>query len=182
VIGDANDAKPHLREDLPPPVVASPSEIRADPEQLQWWRPGWQDAVRFVGWRWILLSPAIFCLIAAVGGWWFAGWRTPLLLLGGKFLFFAGAVAMSLAGYVIRVAARARKEPFCIHCGYNLTGLPDDYRCPECGRPYNWRLIEEYRRDPQWFIERWRMHQDLPAAEPPFQAGPVRVKPNDGTE
>ena len=54
---------------------------------------------------------------------------------------------ISLAGYGLRRAAQARREPFCIFCGYNLTGLPDHYRCPECGRPYTWQMIEEYRAD-----------------------------------
>jgi hypothetical protein len=26
-------------------------------------------------------------------------------------------------------------EPYCSHCGYNLTGLVDSSKCPECGRP-----------------------------------------------
>lgn len=30
----------------------------------------------------------------------------------------------------------------CLGCGYILTGLPDDHRCPECGSPYK---IEETR-------------------------------------
>jgi hypothetical protein len=26
-------------------------------------------------------------------------------------------------------------EPYCSHCGYNLTGLTESSKCPECGRP-----------------------------------------------
>ena len=83
--------------------------------------------------------------------------------------------------YVFRRAAKARREPFCIFCGYNLTGLPDRYRCPECGRPYTWQLIAEYRRDPAWFRERWRLHRELPPADAPFEAGPVQRRRKDGT-
>ena len=30
-------------------------------------------------------------------------------------------------------AAKTKRLPLCLNCGYNLTGLRDD-RCPECGR------------------------------------------------
>jgi len=93
-----------------------------------------------------------------------------------------GALAITLTGYVIRRAVRARREPFCIHCGYNLSGLPDNYRCPECGRPYTWRLIAEYRRDPRWFIERYKARQKLPPAGPTLPAGPsAKPRRRDGT-
>ena len=92
------------------------------------------------------------------------------------------AAAISGVGYILNRAIRTRREPFCIYCGYNLTGLPDAYRCPECGRPYTWEEIEEYRRDPPWFIERWKARQALPAADPPLEAGPSqRGKSSDGT-
>ncbi len=171
-----------LEEQIPPTVMATPSHVQEMPGQdVTWWRPSWSDTWRYVGYRWIFLLPAVGLIILAVpllrwptvfGALWFAEL---------KLLVFAIAIALSLAGYVIRRAARARKEPFCIYCGYNLTGLPDDYRCPECGRPYTWRLIAEYRRDPQWFIERYRAHRQLPPAEKPFEAGPVRRRSRDGT-
>jgi predicted RNA-binding Zn-ribbon protein involved in translation (DUF1610 family) len=176
------DHEQPLEAQVPPAVVATPSELRAGPDDaIRWWRPGWNDAVQFVGWRWLLLSPALILLAMLVGAIFFQRWRFMLLVLGAKLMVFVGAVSLSLAGWVVRRAARARKEPFCIHCGYNLTGLPDNYRCPECGRAYNWRLIEEYRRDPQWFIDRWKMHHELPSADTPFEAGSVRRKPRDGT-
>jgi hypothetical protein len=92
------------------------------------------------------------------------------------------AAAISVVGYVLNRAVRARREPFCIFCGYNLTGLPDHYRCPECGRPYTWSEIEEYRQDPQWFIERWKARQSLPPADVPLAAKPSRrPRSRDGT-
>jgi hypothetical protein len=169
---------------LPPDVIATPSEVAGAPRNLgaagtggatgeaevRWWRPGWQDGWRFVGWRWVLLAPSLLLLLLLWPG---LRWLNPgFVVIGAKLLVFTGAVAVALAGYVFRRAARARTEPFCIFCGYNLTGLPDHYRCPECGRPYTWRIIAEYRRDPAWFIERYRALRQLPPADQPFAAGP----------
>jgi hypothetical protein len=170
-----------LERQVPPPVVATPGEVRAAGE-MAWWTPGWRDGLALLGWRWILLAPAVLFLGAMAGAWYFQRWRLMLLALGGKLLVFLAAVAASLAAWGIRRAARARHEPFCIHCGYCLIGLPDNYRCPECGRPYNWRLIEEYRRDPAWFIERWKLYGDLPPADIPFIAGRGGRGADDGTE
>jgi hypothetical protein len=44
---------------------------------------------------------------------------------------------------------RATVRPrVCIHCRYELTGLPDFYTCPECGRPYCFVDIDAYFDDP----------------------------------
>jgi hypothetical protein len=162
------------RDDLPPPVLASPSEIPIDPdERINWWRPTWTDAARHVGYRWIFLAPVVLFLALFVCGFIFPPLRHMFFVVELKLFVFSGAVAVSLAGYVAHRAVKARAEPFCIHCGYNLSGLPDQYRCPECGRPYTWRLIQEYRRDPQWFIERWKMRKAMPHADEPFHAGPA---------
>lgn len=55
---------------------------------------------------------------------------------------------------------KSRPTPFCLSCGYNLTGAVSD-RCPECGHHFNardWqreleyveRLLREYRVAGQW--------------------------------
>ena len=36
------------------------------------------------------------------------------------------------------------REPYCSNCGYQLTGLTESSKCPECGRP----LVEVLIRDP----------------------------------
>ncbi len=167
----------------PPSVVATPASVRpGGPDaEIRWWRPGWVDAWRHVGWRWVFLLPALGLLLLAVPALrWPSLWNV-FIILELKLLIFVTAIALTLAGYVVRRAARARREPFCIFCGYNLTGLPDHYRCPECGRPYTWRLIAEYRRDPQWFIERYAAARRLPPADVPFDAGAVRRPSRDGT-
>src|SRR5262249_31891301 len=69
--------------------------------------------------------------------------------------------------YVMRLALRARAEPFCIFCGYSLQGLPERYRCPECERAYTPEMIADYRRDPEWFRQRWKMQRSLPPQDAP---------------
>lgn len=180
-----NRDEPPLHEQPSPAVVASPSEMAHVPgEEPPWWKPGWQDRLRYVGYRWIFFVPLLG--LAGLLGYWmyrvrfFSGGGIQLgFKLGGLII----AAVASLAGYIVRKAARARKEPFCIHCGYTLTGLPDNYRCPECGRPYSWRWIEEYRRDPEQFIERYRARGRLPEAPQPFDAGAHRRRrrSRDGT-
>ena len=129
------DERP-LEAQVPPNVVATPGELRATPdEDITWWRPTWQDAAQQVGWRWVFLTPAVLFVLFSISAVIFIPLRPILLILGFKMLLLSAAIAISMAGWVIRHVARARKEPFCIHCGYNLTALPDNYRCPECGRP-----------------------------------------------
>jgi hypothetical protein len=174
-----------LEARLPPPIQATPADARVgEGGPISWWRPGWRDSLRYVGWRWLLLTPALGLVALYAASWYVFIPGTIMWMLQAKLLIFVVAVAISLVGYVARRAIRARGEPFCIYCGYNLSGLPDDYRCPECGRPYSWRLIAEYRRDPHWFIERWKMHDDHPAAPVVFDAGavPRKRRARDGTE
>jgi hypothetical protein len=150
----------------------------------QWYRPSWRDGLRYVGYRWIFLTPVAVLVVLAVATIWHPSLATWLLRFGYKLITVVAGVTAWLFSHVVRQAAQGRKEPFCIFCGYNLTGLPDNYRCPECGRPYTWAMIAEYRRDPQWFIERWNARRQLPGAPEPFDAGPVRRKKRarDGTE
>lgn len=174
--------KTPLEQQLPPTNVASPSELKLNPRiELRWYKPDWKESFRLMGWRWMYFIPAIGVLAAmfilaplhpemwvAIISWWKIGLILVALPLG---------VAINAATHAIRL----RKEPFCIHCGYDLTGLPDGHTCPECGMQFDLRVIEEYRRDPRWFIERLKHGKSLPVADKPFAAGENRVPTNDGT-
>jgi hypothetical protein len=167
------------------PDVSPESRDTPDPAEprITWWRPGWQDVVGEISTaRLMLISAAVVLLVLLAIGVGVLGW--PIWFAGGlKLLGLLIAAAVSLIGCAIRRAVQARKEPFCIFCGYNLTGLPDGYRCPECGRAYTWAQIEEYRRDPQWFIERWNARQCLPAPDTKVEIRPdqPRRRSRDGT-
>lgn len=175
-------AVPRLEEELPSEPLGTPTDIPVPPEDgMPWWRPGWRDIIPHIGYRWVFLLPAVLVVALFLASWIFPGLRSLFFILGFKLLLIVIAIAVSLAGYFIRVATRVRTEPFCIHCGYNLTGLPDHYRCPECGRRYTWQAINEYRRDPQWFIERYYLQRKLPPPPAPFTTGKLRRRSRDGT-
>ena len=123
-----------------------------------------------------LLVPAGIWILLIFGGWYYPAFSGIAIALGFKLTLVLLAFAVSLVGYVTRAALKAMKEPFCIYCGYNLTGLPDNYRCPECGRPYTHKLIEEYRKDPRWFIERWKQSRQTPPPAIAFQSGTTRAR------
>ncbi len=57
-------------------------------------------------------------------------------------------IVLVLQGLKYQIRA---KGPVCIHCGYNLNGLPDNYTCPECGLPYVFSDCIAYQKDPNRF-------------------------------
>jgi hypothetical protein len=91
-----------------------------------------------VRYRWVLPVPAVGTL------WYYHGrsmeYERDVYTVVSLWVF-----TLPLAAMLLGVGAfasgrsfrrwRRRKRGFCVHCGYNLTGLPEP-RCPECGRPF----------------------------------------------
>jgi len=179
---DSNTNSVRAARAVPDTIHASPADMTAHTaDEPPWWKPTLKESLRHLGYRWIFMLPAVLFVAGALAAIYYHS--VGLYLVANiKLIIFAGGIAVSLAAYGLKQAVRGRSEPFCIHCGYTLTGLPDKHRCPECGRAYSWSVINEYRKDPQWFIQRWREHRRLPESQEPFAAGAVRSKRRrDGT-
>ena len=166
----------------PPVSVSSPHQVDAQPgEDVPWWRPSAGEVARHLGWRWIYFVPAAALI---VGACFLPLYRGLLQVLPGLWKPIVIVVMLPLTAAIksVKQIVQHRKDPFCIHCGYTLVGLPDGHRCPECGRQFSLATIDEYRRDPHWFVKRWKLMQSVPAADRAFDAGPVRGKRSrDGT-
>lgn len=181
----ANAPSLPLHERIPTEPLASPAHLLAHTGEVRWWKPTWRDSWRYMGWRWVLFLPAaaLVCAIAAV----FIEPRNfqYVWFLGPKLLIMLLCLPFIAAGYAMKLGVQARKEPFCIHCGYELSGLPDHHHCPECGMPYDFKAIDEYRRDPDWFIQRFKAQQGTRPEQAPFDTGAARPgrrrRSRDGT-
>ena len=101
-----------------------------------------------VGWGRRLTFIVVVAVIVGGGGGFVLGtllksWALPNWLIG----VFTSTICVtaSLLGIqlfwrkplraYIRRELNQRGIPVCLHCGYNLTGLPE-LRCPECGQPF----------------------------------------------
>lgn len=166
----------------PPDSVGALHLVDAKPgEDVPWWRPSASEIAKRLGWRWIYFVPAAIVLVGLL--------LLPLRpryaeVLPGlwKPLVIIVALPLGAAVRAMKTIVQHRKDPFCIHCGYTLLGLPDGQRCPECGRQFHLATIEEYRRDPHWFVKRWKLMQSIPQPDTVFHAGPTRSrKSRDGT-
>jgi hypothetical protein len=193
-MADMNQSPLRRGEDaaLPPPGIetVAPVDTLASPCQLAgaverdvpFWSPTWGDALAHLGWRWVLVLAPLALVAVAISA---MAWSTALpafFWLGPKIIIMILALPVTTLAIAFRTAIQRRKEPFCIHCGYGLSGLPDHHRCPECGRPFTLAMIDEYRRDPHWFIRRWRVQHVLPPADAPFSTGTgPRRRSRDGT-
>jgi hypothetical protein len=167
----------------PPRELRVPGDLQPDPDgRMVWWKPGLADILKRIGYGWLYLLALAFVAMLAL-----AAAEAGVLLTVGIWGCYAwvglAGMAVGIIGRAVQLATRARPDLFCIHCGYSLEGLPDHYRCPECGRPYSIELIIQYREDPAWFVRRWRMQRQtgFHASAGPIEAGKRRRKSKDGT-
>jgi hypothetical protein len=166
---------------VPPENLASPIEMEWG-DDVTWWKPGFVYAARMMGWKWLFLLPTVAVIaMLAFAPTYPMVWQLLWVVLGVKLLIVSLLLPFGLVSHAFSNAIKSRAGPFCIHCGYALEGLPDNHRCPECGRPYRIALIEEYRRDPQAFIQRWKVRHNGPKRDQPFVAGKSKRKRRDGT-
>lgn len=164
-------------------MVEQKSEPEDELEPIRWWRPDWSGALLSVGYRWItglvVLAAVTVIAVAAL----FVPMDIAIKLLLLKLLVLLGGATISLAIYIVKLGVSRRRDPFCIFCGYSLSGLPDHYRCPECGRDYTFAMINEYREDPAWFIRRWNLRHQHPPPDATLDvpADAPRRPSRDGT-
>ena len=151
--------------------MSQPENISPTPER--WYLPTWFERLTLMKWRVLYFVPVVLMLpLVCLFPW--------LLLFWWKILIIAVGVPISAAIRAAKNAIHLRKEPFCIHCGYDLTNLPDGHMCPECGLQFFLTEIDDYRRDPHWFIKRRQHYHPNPGGA--IDAGPRRSrKPLDGT-
>lgn len=171
-----------LEQQTPPNTAGLPAPFYLDPD-APFWRPSGLDLFRHLGWRNLFFLPALGVVALAITCLFEPRLFLVVFQLGFKIIIVSLAIPITLMGYAIRAAVRMRKEPFCIHCGYGLLGLPPVHICPECGRPYDIQLVDDYRRDPHWFMQRWRMQHELPPPDAQVIVSPsaIRRKSRDGT-
>jgi hypothetical protein len=189
----------HSRGDImgglvPAPVHASPADMQRPPldalapefmtmfdPETPWWRPGAADIAKTIGWRWVIVLPLTALVIALPMLAVMAPTRVQPQLISSeiKILSLSIGGVVSIVMWAIRNVVKERKDEFCIHCGYCVEGLGESGQCPECGRSFHLKLIAEYKKDPHFFVDRWRALRDAPKATP-FLAG-VGPTPDDGT-
>ena len=172
--GDYTGGRPRVetgQEHVYVPQAPSLTEtVRFAPGQPErWYLPDWGETFQLLGWRVILFLPAVLLvgllLMIPFRPWDVLSW----LVSWWKVWVVVVVVPTLIVAERVKNAIRSRKDPFCIHCGYSLTGLPPEHLCPECGAAYSPALTEDYRRDPHWFIERYRANKKRAeaGAEPP---------------
>lgn len=132
--------------------------------KLVWWRPSLLELLGQVRWGWLFVLPVLGAAGMVAAG--FKGAPYALLAwVGVRLLFFSLFLPLVAFDQLRLKVFRSRRDPYCIHCGYTLLGVPEEGVCPECGRAYRERVNRLFRRDPQWVIAYWRLTGHPPSAE-----------------
>ena len=151
--------------EIPPAAPATRAITMADIQpdadgKIDWWKPSFADVWKYLPWRfaWALIVLAALAVgtLALMAFGYFGGLFRLVIEMWWQLAGLLLAIVAAGAAVAKKTIYQSRTTPFCIHCGYGLEGLADHYRCPECGRPYSYALIEDYRRDPTWFVLRWK--------------------------
>src|SRR5690348_13503520 len=117
-------------------TVPPTNEPNSNSPVQRWYLPTWGERLALMKWRLLYFVPLLVMLTLLV--------FIPFVVLYlWKLLVIAVVVPLTAAANTAKNAIRLRKEPFCIHCGYDLTGLPDGHLCPECGIRFSWAEIDD---------------------------------------
>ena len=148
-----------------------------DRPKICFWRPRAREVFRQMSWRWLLLLPLGGAVGLIVAAHFVTQQRAFLCYFGIKLLVLTLLLPALTWDHFRQRAIRARQDPFCVHCGWTLIGLPTEGRCSECGATYRAAVIEMYRRDPQWVRAYWQFDGRPPSvrsfnsAHPPAPRG-----------
>jgi hypothetical protein len=139
-------------------VFASVSDLNDLGDDVPWWRPSYGEIAALLPWWW-------WVLLALALGWiaLFASATARGFMFGTVGLVFSLALPVWMIVTLLLKAEAlgigARRDPFCIFCGYSVFGIDAGVRCPECGRPCSAWMSLEYRKDPRFFRERFAMRR-----------------------
>ena len=205
MMSDGSVPRKHGVDVVPPRVVAGPSQIAGNTAtslatgftnpviggidgtvgagDVPFWQPGLVEVLGYIGWRWAVLAPAVILVVAVPVP---MVMRFAVFVSLGAWLFKFWALALGLTIYImtraIQRGVRDRPGMFCVHCGYDIEGLGEAGTCPECGRHFVRAVCEEYKKDPHFFIERFKALRALPKNPgASFAAGPGATA-DDGTQ
>jgi hypothetical protein len=129
----------------------SPPQSQPD-VQPPFWLPSKSRAAAQFGFRWLFLL-IVFFPAAGAALVVHAHWHSVGAFIVSAAICLAMTIPVAIS-YAVKLSLKKIPHPFCIHCGHDLTGLPDNTTCPHCHRPFSLNQIDQYRLDPGSFIYR----------------------------